>query len=170
MADKKLINFALVGCGRIAKRHSELLGNNQIKGANLVSVCDNNPSRAKLISEKFSIPFYEDFHQMLLKESIDVVVVLTHSGNHADIVVQLAKYGKHIVVEKPMALTLDDADRMIYACDNASIKLFVIKQNRFNLPVVKLREALENNRFGKITLGTIRVRWCRPQEYYDKDE
>ena len=170
MSDNKYINFALVGCGRIAKRHSELLGNKQIKGAKLAAVCDINLSRAKLISEKFSIPFYEDFHQMMLKESIDVVVVLTHSGNHADIVVQLAMYGKHIVVEKPMALTLDDADRMIYACDKASIKLFVIKQNRFNLPVVKLREALDQNRFGKITLGTVRVRWCRPQEYYDQDE
>ena len=168
--DNKDLNFALVGCGRIAKRHSELLGNNEIKGGRLVAVCDVNIARAKKIADKFSIAFYDDFHKMMKQESIDVVVVLTHSGNHADIVIQLAKYRKHIVVEKPMALTLNDADRMIYACDKNSIKLFVVKQNRFNLPVIKLREALDQQRFGRINLGTVRVRWCRPQEYYDQDD
>jgi predicted dehydrogenase len=73
------------------------------------------------------------------------------------------------MVEKPMALTLHDADRMIAACDQAGIKLFVVKQNRFNVPVLKLREALVAGRFGKLVLGTIRVRWCRTQSYYDQD-
>ena len=76
---------------------------------------------------------------------------------------------KHIIVEKPMALTLEDADRMIEACDSAGVKLFVVKQNRFNVPVMKLREALEEDRFGQLVLGTVRVRWCRPQAYYDQD-
>jgi predicted dehydrogenase len=106
---------------------------------------------------------------MMQSAEIDVVVVLTESGNHARHVGNLAKYGKHIVVEKPMALTLDDADRMIDACDQAGCKLFVVKQNRFNVPVVKLREALEAGRFGKLVMGTVRVRWCRPQSYYDQD-
>ncbi len=101
-------------------------------------------------------------------ESIDAIVVLTESGNHAKNVVELARYRKHIVVEKPMALTLDDADDMIRACDSAAVKLFVVKQNRFNVPVVKLREALEQGRFGKLVLGTVRVRWCREQKYYDE--
>ena len=101
-------------------------------------------------------------------QNLDVVVVLTESGNHAKNVVDLARYGKHIVVEKPMALTLDDADAMIQACDKTGAKLFVVKQNRFNVPVVKLREALEQGRFGKLVLGTVRVRWCRPQDYYDQ--
>ncbi len=82
---------------------------------------------------------------------------------------ELAGYKKHIVVEKPMALTLDDADKMIRVCDQNGIKLFVVKQNRFNVPVVKLREALDAGRFGKLVLGTVRVRWCRRQEYYDQD-
>jgi predicted dehydrogenase len=73
------------------------------------------------------------------------------------------------VVEKPMALTLNDADQMISACDAAGIKLFVVKQNRFNVPVLKLRESLEAGRFGKLVLGTVRVRWCRDQSYYDQD-
>jgi UDP-N-acetyl-2-amino-2-deoxyglucuronate dehydrogenase len=98
------------------------------------------------------------------------VVVLTESGNHSKNVVDLARYGKHIVVEKPMALTLDDADAMIAACDHSGAKLFVVKQNRFNVPVVKLREALDEGRFGKLVMGTVRVRWCRPQDYYDQSE
>jgi UDP-N-acetyl-2-amino-2-deoxyglucuronate dehydrogenase len=105
---------------------------------------------------------------MMNKENVDVVVVLTESGNHANHVVNLAKYGKHIIVEKPMALTLEDADTMIKACDRAGVKLFVVKQNRFNVPVVKLREALEAGRFGKLVLGTVRVRWCRMQDYYEQ--
>src|SRR5438094_2878697 len=80
-----------------------------------------------------------------------------------------ARAGKHVVVEKPMALRLQDADDMIRACDLAGVKLFVVKQNRFNVPVVKAREALEAGRFGKLVLGTVRVRWCRDQSYYDSD-
>jgi predicted dehydrogenase len=100
---------------------------------------------------------------------IDVVVVLTASGNHAKDVTELAKYGKHIVVEKPMSLTLNDADQMIHACDKAGIRLFVIKQNRFNVPIMKLKEAIDSGRFGKLVLGTVRVRWCRKQDYYDQN-
>ena len=163
-----MLNFALVGCGRIAKRHSELLGFEQIKGARLIAVCDLIEEKSKKIGEQFSIAYYTDMHQMMRNEKIDVVVVLTESGNHAKDVIELSQYRKHIVVEKPMALKLDDADAMIRACDNAGAKLFVIKQNRFNLPVLKLREALEQGRFGKLVLGTVRVRWCRHQSYYDQ--
>jgi len=163
-----MLNFALVGCGRIAKRHSELLGFKEIKGARLVAICDLLEDKARKIGEKFSIPYYTDMHHMMQKENIDVVVVLTESGNHAKNVIDLARYGKHIIVEKPMALTLDDADAMIQACDQSGVKLFVVKQNRFNVPVVKLQEALRQGRFGKLILGTVRVRWCRPQSYYDQ--
>ncbi len=165
----KKLRFALVGCGRIAKRHSELLGLNQIPNACLAAVCDVKPDRGAAISEKMKVPHYTDMHEMMRREPIDVVVVLTESGLHADHVVALAPYGKHIVVEKPMALSLADADRMIMACDHARVKLFVVKQNRFNLPVVKLREALDQGRFGKILMGSVRVRWSRTQQYYDQD-
>lgn len=163
------LKFVLVGCGRIAKRHSELLGFNQINGASLVAVCDVVEDKARKLGEQFSVPYFTDMHQMMQSAAIDVVVVLTESGNHARDVLALTKYGKHIVVEKPMALTLDDADRMIRACDQAGCKLFVVKQNRFNVPVAKLREALDAGRFGKLVMGTVRVRWCRPQSYYDQD-
>lgn len=161
-----MLKFALVGCGRIAKRHSELLGLNQIKNASLVAVCDVDEEKAKKIGKQFNIPYYTDMDEMMSKEPIDVVSVLTESGNHAKHVITLAKYGKHIVVEKPMALTIDDADDMIMACQRNGCKLFVVKQNRFNIPILKLREALKQNRFGKLFMGTVRVRWCRDEDYY----
>lgn len=164
-----MLKFALIGCGRIAKRHSELLGHGQIQNAKLVAVCDIDLGKAKKIGEQFGVPFYADMYKMLENEDIDVVCILTESGKHAEHVVSIAKYKKHTVVEKPMALTLDDADAMIKACDENGVKLFVVKQNRFNVPVVKLREALESGRFGRLVLGTVRVRWCRTQEYYNQD-
>ena len=163
-----ILKFALVGCGRIAKRHSELLGFNKISNAKLISVCDVVEKNAKSIGKKFGIQSFTDMHKMVEETNPDVIVVLTPSGNHANDVIALARHKKHIIVEKPMALNLDDADRMIDACDSAGIRLYVVKQNRFNLPIVKLREAIEQGRFGKLVLGTIRVRWCRDQSYYDQ--
>ena len=164
-----MIRFGLVGCGRISKRHSELLGENQIAGAQLVSVCDKIQKKAQVISDKYNIPAYSCLHEMMQNEDIDVVVVLTESGLHAQNTIELAPYGSDIIVEKPMALTLDDADAMIAACDTYGVKLFVVKQNRFNVPVVQLKKALDQDRFGKLFMGTVRVRWCRPQAYYDQD-
>jgi predicted dehydrogenase len=164
-----MLKFAIVGCGRIAKRHSDLLGDGQIEGAKLIAVCDKKFDRAKAISDAKNVPAYSDMHEMMVREKPDVVTVLTESGNHAQHVIELAKYGASIVVEKPMALTLSDADKMIETCDLNGVRLFVVKQNRFNIPVVELRKALEAGRFGKLVLGTVRVRWCRPQAYYDQD-
>lgn len=164
-----MLNFCLVGCGRIAKRHSELLGLGVIEGARLVAVCDIVPEKAKKLAAQFNVPWFTDMHEMMRQIRPDVVTILTESGNHARHTIELAPYGAHVVVEKPMALTLADADAMIAACDQAGVKLFVVKQNRFNVPVVKLREALDKGRFGKLVMGTVRVRWCRPQSYYDQD-
>ncbi|MDD5066976.1 MAG: Gfo/Idh/MocA family oxidoreductase, partial [bacterium] len=152
-------------------RYAELLGQNQIKNARIAAVCDIVPSRAEELSKKSGVPFYSDMFKMMESEKkLDVISVLTPSGMHAEHVIALSRYKKHIVVEKPMAMTLDDADSMIKACDRNNIKLFVVKQNRFNLPVQKLREAIEKGRFGKLVLGTVRVRWCRRQDYYDMDK
>ncbi|WP_415716582.1 Gfo/Idh/MocA family protein [Maridesulfovibrio sp.] len=164
-------NFALMGCGRIAQRYAQILADKQVQGGNIVAVCDIKEERAKNLGEKYNRPWYTDAHEMLseMKDDIDVIAILTESGLHAKHVIEMARYGKHLVVEKPMALRLEDADAMIHVCDRAKIKLFVVKQNRFNYPVVKMREALEEGRFGKIVMGTVRVRWCRPQAYYDQD-
>lgn len=165
-----MLKFCLVGCGRIAKRHSELLGGHIVGGATLAGVCDLIADKAETIGKRFSVPWFTDMHEMMSDVRPDVVVILTESGNHARHTIELAPYGAHMVVEKPMALTLADADAMIEACDRAGVKLFVVKQNRFNVPVVKLREAVVSGRFGKLALGTVRVRWCRPQAYYDQDK
>lgn len=166
------LKFAIVGCGRIGRRHAEILGERQIDGAELVGVCDIDPERAAAFGERHGVPAFTDYHEMMrtLGDGVDVVSILTPSGMHARHTIDLAPYGKHVVVEKPMALTLSDADEMILACDRAGVKLFVVKQNRFNLPVQKLREAVEQDRFGRLVMGTVRVRWCRTQEYYDQDE
>lgn len=164
-----MIRFALVGCGRIAKRHSELLGGGQVRGASLAAVCDIRPERAEATATRFGVPAFTDMDEMMRSIDVDAVSVLTPSGSHAEHTIRLAEYGKPVVVEKPMALTLDDADAMIRACDEHGCKLFVVKQNRFNVPVVKLRQALEGGRFGRLVMGTVRVRWCRRQSYYDQD-
>lgn len=165
-----MIRFGILGCGRIAKRHSDLLGGNHIKGAELVAVCDPIRERADALAAKFGVRAYYDIETFLRCEGIDAVSVLTPSGMHPAHVIASAKAGKHVVVEKPMALRLQDADMMIRACDEAGVKLFVVKQNRFNVPVVKAREALDEGRFGRLILGTVRVRWCRDQAYYDQDK
>ena len=166
-----MIKFAIVGCGRIAVRHAQLLGGNEVDGATLVGVCDTKLEKASELGTKYGIPAFNDMHKMMTKlgDNIDAVIILTESGAHAKCCLELTKYRKHIVVEKPMALTLDDADAMISACDKAGVKLFVVKQNRYNLPVRKLREAVDEGRFGKLVMGTVRVRWMRDQAYYDQD-
>jgi predicted dehydrogenase len=164
-----MLNFAIVGCGRIAKRHSELLGSNQIGGAKLVAVCDIILERAKAMGERFKVPYYTDMNRMMIGENVDVVSILTPSGFHSRHIVELAKFKKNIIVEKPLAINLEQADAAIKACEENGVRLFVVKQNRFNVPIIKLREAVKKNRFGKLVLGTIRVRWCRTQDYYDQD-
>lgn len=165
------MKFALVGCGRISKKHIDAI--NQLPAAELTAVCDTNIKRAEKQSQYAGkVPFYSSYDEMLTKhKDIDVVNILTPSGYHAENVTDIVrKYKKHIVVEKPMALRLQDADEMIRVCDEMGVRLFVVKQNRYNLPVQKLREALEERRFGRLVMGTVRVRWCRPQEYYDQDD
>jgi UDP-N-acetyl-2-amino-2-deoxyglucuronate dehydrogenase len=163
-----MIRFGLLGCGRIGKRHSDLLGGNHIDGARLVAVCDPIRASADAIEGRFSVPAMYDIDDFLARKDIDAVSVLTPSGLHPQHVIACAKAGKHVVVEKPMALRLQDADT-IRACDEAGVKLFIVKQNRFNVPVVKAREALDAGRFGKLILGSVRGRWCRDQAYYDQD-
>jgi predicted dehydrogenase len=164
------LRFGLVGCGRILRKHAGALTGVLKEKAELAAVCDIKEERAKVGGETYNVPYFTNYDKMLETIDIDVVTILTESGNHARHTIDIVrKYGKHIVVEKPMALLLDDADQMIRVCDERGVKLFVVKQNRYNLPVLKLREALEADRFGKLVMGTVRVRWSRTQEYYDQD-
>lgn len=164
------IRFALVGCGRIASKHVDAIKQNSSK-ALLVAVCDIDKVKAQKIGNSEKIPFYTDYNEMLKNHpEIDVVSILTESGNHAKHAIDIvSKYNKHILVEKPMALRLEDADKMIQTCEKHNVKLFVVKQNRLNLPVIELRKAIDSGRFGKLVMGTVRVRWSRNQNYYNAD-
>jgi len=162
------IKFALIGCGFVAKKHVESI--NRIEKAKLVAVCDIDRKRAKNFGEKYKFPWYTNPYKMVEGENPDVISILTPSGTHAQIVIDLVKYKKHFVIEKPLTLRLEEADAVIEACDKANIKIFVVQQNRFNLPIKKLKEAIDRNRFGKLVMGTVRIRWCRTQDYYDQQK
>lgn len=159
--------IALVGCGRISKRHIQVL--KEMPDMELVAVCDVQEARAKETAEPLGLPYYLDAIDMVQHEKPDIVSVLTDSGSHPRIGAQLASHVPVLVIEKPMALTLEDADHLIECCDHSGTRLFVVKQNRYNPPVVLLRKALDEGRFGKIVMGTVRIRWSRPQHYYDQD-
>lgn len=163
-----MIRIGLVGCGAIAKRHAEILSSGCVPHATLAAVCDANEDRAKAFATQYGVSAHTRFDSLMEQGKLDAVTVLTPSGLHAQHVIALAPYGKAIIVEKPMALTLSDADLMIEACARHNARLFVVKQNRFNRPIVALRAAIDAGRFGKLILGTTRVRWCRPQAYYDQ--
>lgn len=166
----KKLGFALVGCGRISGKHVDALKN--IDDAELVAVCDINAERAEKCALKAGLKkYYTSYDDMLKNEEVDIVSILTPSGLHPEHAIDIVKkYRKHIIVEKPMALKLSDADAMIKTCDLNSVRMFVVKQNRYNLPVSKLRQAVDAGDFGRIFLGTVRVRWSRDQKYYDQDE
>ena len=164
-----MLKVGLVGCGRISKKHSTILGDNLVSGITLEAVCDSNLEKANNIAKKYKINSYSSMDKMMKNEKIDLVIVLTESGNHSKDVIKLAKYRKNIIVEKPMALNTNDAESMLDACYKNNIKLFVVKQNRFNNAIVALKDALDEKKLGDLFLGTIRVRWSRSQAYYDQD-
>jgi UDP-N-acetyl-2-amino-2-deoxyglucuronate dehydrogenase len=166
---KDIINFAIVGCGRIAPKHINSI--KEIDGANLIAVCDIKEEKAKKFAEENNCKFYIDYKEMLKNNNdIDVVNICTPSGSHYEITVAAAKAKKNVVTEKPMAMNLKQADEMIKVCKDKGVRLFVVKQNRFNPPMIKLKQAVDQGRFGKIFLGNVTVRWHRPQSYYDQDD
>ena len=158
----------IVGCGRIAVRHADILNSGQLHGIELVCVCDTDLDKAELFAKKYSVTPYDQIETMMKNHELDLVSVLTESGNHHDNVMLLSGYGSHVVVEKPMALRVSDANTMVEAFKNSQNRLFVVKQNRFNKPVAFLKGALQKNELGSLLMATARVRWCRDQSYYDQ--
>jgi len=159
------LRFGLLGCGAIAKKHAESL--KRIEGAELAAVCDLDGRQAREFGRQYGVPGFEDPRAMISEAGVEVLSILTPSGLHSRNVLDLVDAGVHFVVEKPMALRLDKADEMIRACAEHEVKLFVVQQNRFNPPVQALKRALDQGRFGRLVLGTVRVRWCRTQDYYN---
>lgn len=165
---KQKVRFAVIGCGRICKIHTAVLS--ELPGSEIVVVCDVVRERAEKFAKKYLCDFTTDYHEILQRDDIDVVNICTPTYLHPEMAVNAAKAGKHVVTEKPMALSLNEADSMIEACGKAGVKLFVIKQNRYNPPIIRLKEAIDEMRFGRILYGNTTVRWYRPQSYYDEDE
>ncbi len=160
------ISIALCGCGKIAHKH--ILAVSRIDALEIVGVYDQDLTVAKIFSETYSIPAFTDMQTMTAETNPDMFDILTPSGVHAQNFFELLHCNRHFIVEKPMALRLDHIDQILAECDQRGLKIFVVQQNRFNLPVQKLKEAIEKGRFGKLVLGTVRVRWCREQAYYDQ--
>ncbi len=167
----KEMKFALVGCGNIAKKHVHAI-HKYLPEAKIVAFCDIAKERAQEFGEKFGAPGFSNLSEMMRAsaDKIDVISILTPSGVHAQNVAELAGYGKPLIVEKPIALRLEEADKIIRTCDKHGVKIFVVHQNRYNLPILKAREALEQGRLGKLVLGSVRLRWRRDQAYYDSAE
>jgi UDP-N-acetyl-2-amino-2-deoxyglucuronate dehydrogenase len=163
---KENFRVALVGCGRIARNHVEAI--KLIDGLELVGACDSDEERAKALTTPLGIPAFKSYEKMLAEVDCDVVAITTPSGLHPAQGVIAARAGKHVVTEKPMAISLRGADELVKACDDAGVKLFVVKQNRLNAPIQRLKQAVDKGRFGRLYVANCTVRWSRPQEYYDQ--
>jgi UDP-N-acetyl-2-amino-2-deoxyglucuronate dehydrogenase len=157
--------IALAGCGRISKNHFDAIA--RVEGLELSAICDVVEDRARAAGEELGVPWFSDYHELLKRADADVITIATPSGLHAAQGVAAAKAGKHVITEKPMAITLEQADSLVQACDTAGVRLFVVKQNRLNPAVQLLKRAVDKGRFGRIYLANTTVRWNRPQEYYD---
>lgn len=166
------MKFAIIGCGRISYKHVEALINNS-EEAKLVAVCDIVKEKAisrKVMYEEAiynaNVMVYTDYKKMLQAEDIDVVAIATESGYHAKYAIDCLRKNKHVLIEKPMALSVQDADHIIALAKEKNKKVCVSHQNRFNPPIQKLRRAIEEGRFGRIINGTARILWTRDDNYY----
>lgn len=163
------MKYALIGCGRISTNHIKAAVNNDLE---IVAVCDVLSEHMETLFEKHSlerqdnIKRYKDYKQMIKENDLELVSIATESGSHAEIALYCIEKGINIIIEKPMAMSLEDADKIIKLSEEKNVKVCVSHQNRFNIAVQKMRNALENSRFGKLSHGSIHVRWNRNQAYY----
>lgn len=160
------MNFAIIGCGFIAKKHALAIAN--IPNANLVAVCDRVPEMMTYYNETYGVKTYTDSAEMLKNSSIDIVCICTPSGLHAVIAEEVAEAKKHIILEKPIAMTLIETNRIIDAANINDIKLTIVHPNRFRTVVQETKKILNQNLLGKISHANCLVNWNRGQEYYDQ--
>ncbi len=165
----KKINIGIVGCGRISKKHIESILFNHNK-FNLISICDIDNSKLLSADVNANVNKYISLEEMINNENLDVISICTPSGLHAEQTILAARKNINVVTEKPMATKYNDALNMIKESEINGIKLFVVKQNRYNKTLVELKKAIDENRFGKIKMININVFWNRDQKYYDQDE
>lgn len=163
------MKYALIGCGRIATNHIKAVLNNQLE---LVAVCDVVPEHMESLLAKHglekdtSIKRYTDYKKLLDENQIELAAIATESGLHAEIALCCIDHGVNVIIEKPMAMSIQDADEIIKRSAKMGVKVSACHQNRFNIAVQELRQALEAGRFGRLSHGSIHVRWNRNQDYY----
>jgi len=160
-----MINFGLIGCGRVAPRHAQSLV--QIPETRLVAVADVRPKRAQRFAQEYQADAYIDHHELLARSDIDAVNVCVPSGLHTSVAIDAMQAGKNVLVEKPIALNLADADQMTSVARDTNTSLAVVLQNRYNSPMQQVRQLLDEGRLGHLFLGNACVRWYRPQSYYE---
>ncbi len=160
------VRIALVGCGRISGNHVQAIA--RVPGLTLAACCDVVESRARETGEAAGVPWFTSYEAMLEASGFDAVAICTPSGLHPRHGIAAARAGKHVICEKPMAISLEGADQLVQACDDAGVQLFVVKQNRLNPAIQLLRKAVDKGRFGRIYMANATVRWARPQSYYDQ--
>jgi UDP-N-acetyl-2-amino-2-deoxyglucuronate dehydrogenase len=164
--DDRRLRFAIVGCGRISDRHTDAIAAHADR-AELVAVCDTDLAALDKATTALKVPGYASLEQLLSDSDADVVTLCTPSGLHPQQAVQVARAGRHVVTEKPMATRLVEGKKMVSACDEEGVHLFVVKQNRLNPTLQLLKRAVQKRRFGRIYMVNVNVFWTRPQEYYD---
>jgi UDP-N-acetyl-2-amino-2-deoxyglucuronate dehydrogenase len=159
------IGFGIVGAGMISRFHAKALA--EVRGAKLVACADSAPGRAEALAVEFGCTAYDSLEKMLADKSVDAVTIATPSGAHMEPAVAAANAGKHVIVEKPLEITLKRCDKIIAACDKAGVKLSAIFPSRFHDSSQLMKQAIDQNRFGRLTLGDAYVKWFRTQQYYD---
>ncbi len=163
---ERKIRIGVVGCGRISRNHFASIEQHS-DDMELAAICDSNAGTLAEHEERHSVPAYGDMETMLEKEPLDLVALCTPSGIHPEQAILAARAGVHVMTEKPMATRWQDGVRMVKACDEARVRLFVVKQNRRNTTLQLLKRAVKEKRFGRIHMVHLNVFWSRPQEYYD---
>ena len=161
------IKLAVVGCGRISNKHFSSI-EKHYENIELVAICDKDKSALSYHKNIWKVKAYLSLEEMLKKTELDLVVLCTPSGLHAAQAELCASYKINVMTEKPMATSWGDAVRMVNVCDDAGVRLFVVKQNRRNPTLQILKRAVNENRFGKINMVHLNVFWTRPQEYYNQ--
>jgi len=157
------IRFGLIGCGRIAQRHAEHIN----KQASLVAVCDIDPNKADKLGAEYEAKVYYDVDELLkVKNDIDVISICSPNGLHAEHSIKSLKSGYHVLCEKPMAISVNDCGEMIKAAEQANKRLFAIKQNRFNPPIVAVKKAIDEGRLGRLYSIQLSCFWNRNADYY----
>ena len=159
------LGFAIVGTGMISRFHAKAIAD--VRGAKLVACCDRSAERAEEFGKEVGCTPYSDMKKMLADPAVDVVTIATPSGAHMEPAVEAARAGKHVIVEKPLEITLKRCDRIIRECEKNGVKLATIFPSRFHDSSIQMRKAIDQGRFGRLTLGDAYVKWFRTQEYYD---